>query len=96
MRDAALEAMEMVYGRERGDLERDKTLERALRYQVIVIGEAASSLDKELQDTSSAIPWKDIIGMRHIIVHGYELVDPDEVWEVVSRDIPALLEELEC
>lgn len=36
------------------------------------------------------IPWPDIIGMRHRLIHGYDEVDLDIVWEVVSRDLPSL------
>ena len=96
MRDAALEAMEMAEGRERADLDRDKILERALRYQVIVVGQAASSLSVETRARASDVPWKGIIGMRHVVVHGYDLVDLDQVWEAVTVDIPALLVKLEA
>ncbi len=64
MRDAALEAVEMADGHERADLDSDKLLERALRYQVIMIGEAASSLADVTRNRAPDIPWGDIIGMR--------------------------------
>jgi uncharacterized protein with HEPN domain len=36
----------------------------------------------------SEIPWREIIGMRHRIVHDYLNVDEDVVWQVVQEDLP--------
>jgi uncharacterized protein with HEPN domain len=41
------------------------------------------------------IPWPDIIGMRHRLVHEYSPIIPEEVWSVVERDIPALVRWIE-
>lgn len=95
MRDAALEAIEMAEGRVRADLDRSKILERALRCQVIMIGEAAASLPTETRDRTSEIPWRDIIGMRNIVVHGYDLVDLDELWHAVTVNVPELIQALD-
>lgn len=43
----------------------------------------------------SQIPWKNIIGMRNRIVHGYRSVNLDIVWEVAARNLPDLIVELE-
>ncbi|MGH7491103.1 MAG: HepT-like ribonuclease domain-containing protein [bacterium] len=40
------------------------------------------------------MPWQDIIGMRHRLVHGYDEIDLDVVWEVIQQDLPPLIEEL--
>jgi uncharacterized protein with HEPN domain len=55
-----------------------------------VIGEAARSISEDLRNRSPEIPWSDIIGMRHIIVHHYFETDLDIVWRVVATDIPIL------
>lgn len=60
-----------------------------------MMGEAASSLPRAMLDRAPEIPWKDIIGMRHFVVHGYDIVDLDELWEVASRDLPVLCDELQ-
>lgn len=44
---------------------------------------------------SSTIPWADIIGMRHKVVHDYLGVDEDIVWQVVTEDLPRLVAALE-
>ena len=55
-----------------------------------VIGEAARQLPDDIRRALPAHPWPDIIGMRHILAHGYFAVDPDIVWSVVTTRIPAL------
>jgi uncharacterized protein with HEPN domain len=44
---------------------------------------------------SPAIPWAQIIGMRHVLVHDYFGVDIEVVWRVVERDLPLLKQETE-
>ena len=41
------------------------------------------------------IPWENIVGMRHKVVHDYLGVDEDIVWQVVIEDLPRLVEQLE-
>jgi uncharacterized protein with HEPN domain len=55
-----------------------------------IIGEAAYALPKELRDQRPDIPWTEIIGMRHILVHDYFVIDIDIVWDAVERDLPSL------
>ena len=47
-------------------------------------------LTKEFRESHSSTPWRDIIGMRHILVHSYYQVDPREVWVTVTGDLAPL------
>lgn len=62
---------------------------------VEIIGEAAYMLTQEFRDAHPGTPWKIIVGMRHFLVHGYYEVDPDEVWNVIDKDLAPLKEQLE-
>jgi uncharacterized protein with HEPN domain len=62
---------------------------------VEIIGEAASRVDAEERGRYKGIPWSQIVGMRNRLIHGYDSVDLDILWEVVSRDLPLLVENLE-
>lgn len=55
-----------------------------------IIGEAASRLSDDARDRQSDVPWRKIIGMRHVLVHGYFVVDLDLVWSVVEHELAAL------
>jgi uncharacterized protein with HEPN domain len=67
----------------------------AVLYQLTVIGEAVKRLSAEFRATHSQVPWALMAGMRDHLVHAYDLVDWDEVWETATRDVPGLLEKIE-
>lgn len=60
-----------------------------------IIGEAASKVSKDVQQKHSEIPWKEIIGTRHILVHDYNTVDFILLWEIIQREIPAFKKQIQ-
>lgn len=60
-----------------------------------MIGEAARQVSREFTVIHPEVPWENIIGMRHKVVHDYLGVDEDIVWQVVTGDLPKLVESLE-
>jgi len=93
MLDAAEAMGRFTSGKERADLD-DEVLFWALVAQVAMLGEAASRVTEEGRQRYSEVPWREIIGMRDQLVHGYWSVDPDELWRTIQRDIPVLVEVL--
>ncbi len=61
---------------------------------VEIVGEAASHVSSAFRSSHPQIPWQDIIGMRHRLVHGYFEVDYERVWDTVQRDLPVLISQL--
>ncbi len=59
------------------------------------IGEAAARLAEATRKAYPEIPWREIIGMRHRLVHGYFEVDLKKVWDTVQHDLPPLIDRLE-
>jgi len=76
-------------------LDENVALRLALTRTLQVIGEAANNVTVESRRAHPAIPWADIIGMRHKLVHVYYAVDLNIVWTTVSEYIPPLLAELQ-
>ncbi len=66
----------------------DENLRLALIHLVQVIGEAGRRVSREFSDGHPEIPWAEIVGMRHKVVHDYLGVDEDIVWQVVTEDLP--------
>jgi len=95
MRDAAREAVGFAAGRSRADLDTDRMLNLSLVRLIEVIGEAAGRVSADTQAKYPGIPWSDITGMRHRLVHGYDEINLDIVWEVATVDLPALMTQLE-
>jgi uncharacterized protein with HEPN domain len=63
-------------------------------YHIQVIGEAANGISPAFQKDHPDVPWKDIIAMRHLIVHQYFGIDLDEVWNTARNDLPRLKDEI--
>lgn len=72
----------------------DEQLVSAVSFQIAILGEAVKRLSAELQSTHSEIPWRKIAGMRDRLIHGYNDIDVDELWNTAIRDVPALLAQL--
>jgi len=67
-------------------------LRSAVQYQIMIIGEAISRLSPDFIQAHSEIPWAPIKRMRNTLVHRYDDVNLDIVWDVVVRDAPALID----
>ena len=59
-----------------------------------IIGEAVKYIPNEIKEKFKDIPWKDIIGMRDILIHQYFGEDLDLTWEVVKEEIPKLKKQI--
>jgi uncharacterized protein with HEPN domain len=60
-----------------------------------IIGEAARRLSPEVKKIFPEIPWNLVTAMRNILIHDYDDVDLDMVWETAKRDLPKLILHLE-
>jgi uncharacterized protein with HEPN domain len=96
MLDAAREGMGFIRGRKREDLDIDAMLRRALKDCIQEIGEAAARMTEDGRERAPSLPWRQIVGMRHRIVHVYYDIDADALWEVAVRDLPVLERELQA
>jgi uncharacterized protein with HEPN domain len=95
MLDYSREAIALVAGRKRGDLDTDRQLNLALVRLLEIVGEAASRTTDEERLKYPSIPWSQIEGLRNRLIHGYDSVDFDVLWGIVSVDLPKLIAELE-
>lgn len=60
-----------------------------------VIGEAAKRLSMNFQKANPGIPWSKMAKMRDLLIHAYQRVDLNEVWDTVKNDIPTLITAVE-
>ena len=95
MLDAAREALQFAHGRTRADLDDDRQLVFALVKAVEIIGEAALQTSEMARAQLPGVPWEDIVGMRHRLVHAYFDINLDVVWKTVQADLPPLIPLLE-
>ncbi len=64
-----------------------KTVE-AVVWNLQIIGEAAKNVSKEMRSRHPDIPWRDMAGLRDIIVHQYFGIKLDVIWKVIQKDLP--------
>ncbi len=92
----AREAVALIQGRQRADLDSDRLLNLGLVRLVEIVGEAANRVGAPTQQANPAIPWAEIVSMRNRLIHGYDRVDFDILWAVLTEDLPRLIKTLEA
>ena len=92
---AARKALEYTRGATRESLPSLPMRLDAVLYEIIVMGEAARRLSADIRAAHPEVPWREIIGMRSVITHGYDQIDDHELWRVIERDLPELIVRLE-
>ena len=95
MLDHAKEALELITGTDKTELQHNRVLELALIRLVEIVGEASAKVSSETQAKYPSIPWPQVIGMRNRLIHGYDSVDLDVLWDTIEVDLPPLIAEIE-
>ena len=57
---------------------------------VEIIGESVYMLSKEFKEAHPEMDWTSIEGMRHVLVHGYYHIKPNQLWDTIDLDLPEL------
>jgi uncharacterized protein with HEPN domain len=91
----ATEAVEFTMDRGLEDFDNDRLWCLAMERLVLNIGEAANRLSDSIRQQLPQIPWAQIAAFRNRVVHGYDSIDYNRVWQVVKVDVPAPICELE-
>ena len=61
--------------------------------QLVILGEACTRLSPEVRARYDDVPWRQIIGMRNRIIHGYDEVNWEIVWQVATEHVPRLIDQ---
>lgn len=83
--------LEFTSGMDRGAFENDLKTQAAVLYQISVLGEAMRRISPEFREVHPEIPYVQIIGMRNKLVHDYDGINIEVVWQVIQKDIPELI-----
>ena len=94
MREAIARIRRYVGRKRRAAFLANPLLQDAVIRNLEVIGEAAGRVSPQLASLHPDIPWRDIAGMRHRLIHGYLKVNLDTVWQAIGRDLPPLARQL--
>lgn len=82
-------------------LTQDTLMADPMRYDAILrnlelIGEAATHVSAETRKLAPDVPWREMVGTRNRVAHGYLGIASDTVWSIISDDLPVLQTELEA
>jgi uncharacterized protein with HEPN domain len=72
---------------------------KMIRYAVIraleIIGEASRYINNDFREKYPNVPWKEMVGLRNILIHKYFGIDYILLWKIVKEDIPKIKKEVE-
>ena len=94
MIEAAEAALEFSEGQTAESFAGDRLVGFAVVRAIQLVGQAARGVSAGLQAAHPEIPWREMVGMRNVVVHDYADVDMALVWKTVHDDLPGLAERL--
>jgi uncharacterized protein with HEPN domain len=95
MMDSSMEAVELIQGKSRADLDTNRVVSLALVRLLEIVGEAANKVTISTRMQYPNIPWSQLISLRNRLIHGYDTINLDILWKILSEDLPALIKQLE-
>jgi len=84
-----------VAGKAKADFRTDTQCQDAVIRRFEIIGEAARRLSDDTRASLPQLPWDAMIGMRNILIHAYDGVDLDVVWETIHAGLPTLTQAIQ-
>lgn len=95
MLDYAREAIDFARGKIWADLDADRLYNLAMTRPVELVGESAAHVSIDTQQEFSQVLWPQIIAARNRLIHGYDQINFDILWDIVDLDLPPLVAQLE-
>jgi uncharacterized protein with HEPN domain len=72
----------------------DKTFDAVMR-NLEIIGEAAKRVDERVKARHPEVEWRNMAGFRDVAIHAYPTIDEEIVWDIVSKKVPQLFDQVE-
>ena len=93
--ESAKVALSYVRGKSKDEFMHDMECQDAVIRRLEIIGEAARRVSEKAQELLPEIQWSDMIGMRNFVIHKYDGVDVEVVWQTVHDDLEGLVSKIE-
>lgn len=96
MLDAAEKIGDYVSGIDAEQFARMEEKQDAVIRRLEIMGEAAKQVPAEVRSRFPGIPWRQIAGMRDVMIHAYFGVSIPAIWKVTQEDLPVLIPQLQA
>ena len=93
--EAARLAISYVEGLTKEAFLQSTQLQDSVIRRIEIIGEAARRISLETRAANPGIPWNEMIGIRNLMIHDYDGVDLEIVWQTIQQDLPSLIAQIE-
>ncbi len=60
-------------------------------WSIAVMGEAAGKISHEFRAENPDLPWREMIGVRNVLIHNYAHIDLDIVWGIITHSAPEII-----
>ncbi len=81
---------------DRNNLQENDEKQAAILYRLIIIGEATKRLSDKFREQYPMIPWRQMAGLRDVVIHDYDELDFDILWNVIHINLPDILPEIQA
>lgn len=96
IKDSVSFVMAATEGKTLADYSNDRLLRQAVERNLEIVGEAVGRLRRDDPDTAARLSERErIVAFRNVLIHGYDLVDDELVWDTIQTKLPILLSEVE-
>ncbi|MEB3290690.1 MAG: DUF86 domain-containing protein [Leptolyngbya sp.] len=92
---AIQQTLKYIQSVDRERLQQDDEKQAAILYRLIIIGEATKRLSGNLRQQFPEVPWKQMAGLRDVVIHDYDELDFDILWNVVYVNLPDILPKIQ-
>ena len=92
--ESAQTALEYMKGKTWEDFSKDSLLQDAVVRRLEIIGEASGRVSTNTQEKYPQLPWQAMKGTRNRVIHEYDSIELDIIWDIVKQDLPLLVKEL--
>jgi uncharacterized protein with HEPN domain len=92
--ESAKIALDYVLGKSWDEFHEDLQCQDAVVRRIEIIGEAARRVSQQMRNKYPQIPWREMTSMRNLVIHEYDVVDINQVWDTVQNKLPPLIKEL--
>ena len=92
--ESARIALDYVSNKTWDDFYKNIHCQDAVVRRIEIIGEAARRVSPETRAKYPEIEWREMTGMRNLVIHEYDVVDIAQVWDTVRNQLPPLIEKL--